>query len=64
MFDDDPSVLENVMATSSMTVVVPQRQLEDPLAHLPRSSISEFHKGQVIYNQDLRPASSSSSRGK
>src|SRR2546425_3976260 len=26
--------------------------LEDPLAHLPCSSIVEYRKGQMIYNQD------------
>ena len=30
----------------------PQNLLEDPLAHLPCSSILEYRKGQVIYNQD------------
>jgi len=41
------------MATSSpMTIAAPQRQLEDPLAHLPCSSIIEYRKGQVIYNHD------------
>src|SRR5690349_24293363 len=44
--------MEKVMATSPTTFAVPQRQLEDPLAHLPCSSIMEFRKGQVIYNQD------------
>ncbi|HKW98720.1 MAG TPA: Crp/Fnr family transcriptional regulator [Bryobacteraceae bacterium] len=39
------------MATSPTTYAIPQR-LEDPLAHLPCSSIIEFRKGQVIYNQD------------
>jgi CRP-like cAMP-binding protein len=39
------------MATSS-AVVAPQRALEDPLAHLPCSTILEYKKGQVIYNQD------------
>ena len=34
------------------TVVAPQKALEDPLAHLPCSSIVEYKKGQVIYNQD------------
>lgn len=33
-------------------VPVPQRDLEDPLAHLPCSTILAFKKGQVIYNQD------------
>jgi CRP/FNR family transcriptional regulator len=39
------------MATSP-AVVAPQRVLEDPLAHLPCSTILEYKKGQVIYNQD------------
>src|ERR1700685_2728642 len=37
---------------SSPTVVASQKILEDPLAHLPCSSIVEFKKGQMIYNQD------------
>jgi CRP/FNR family cyclic AMP-dependent transcriptional regulator len=37
---------------SSLTAVAPQKTLEDPLAHLPCSSIVEFKKGQMIYNQD------------
>jgi CRP/FNR family transcriptional regulator, cyclic AMP receptor protein len=43
--------LEQLMATSR-TVVLPQRSLEDPLAHLPCSTIVEYKKGQMIYNQD------------
>ena len=43
--------MERDMATSP-TLAVPQKQLEDPLAHLPCSSILEYRKGQVIYNQD------------
>jgi CRP-like cAMP-binding protein len=39
------------MATSP-TVATPQKALEDPLAHLPCSSIVEYRKGQIIYNQD------------
>jgi CRP/FNR family transcriptional regulator len=39
------------MATSSLAVA-PQKQLEDPLAHLPCSNIVEYRKGQLIYNQD------------
>jgi CRP/FNR family cyclic AMP-dependent transcriptional regulator len=39
------------MATSP-TVIAPQRVLEDPLAHLPCSTIVEYKKGQMIYNQD------------
>src|ERR1700736_5137348 len=45
--------MERSMATSPTAVSVPQqKQLEDPLAHLPCSSIVEYRKGQVIYNQD------------
>jgi len=39
------------MATSPV-VHAPQKSLEDPLAHLPCSSIVEYRKGQMIYNQD------------
>src|ERR1039458_4521063 len=39
------------MATST-AVLAPQKALEDPLAHLPCSSIVEYKKGQMIYNQD------------
>jgi CRP/FNR family cyclic AMP-dependent transcriptional regulator len=39
------------MATSS-TVIAPQRSLEDPLAHLPCSTILEYKKGQQIFNQN------------
>jgi CRP/FNR family transcriptional regulator, cyclic AMP receptor protein len=39
------------MATSPLAVA-PQKPLEDPLAHLPCSSIAEYRKGQMIYNQD------------
>jgi len=45
------SMINSSMATSS-AVVAPQRALEDPLAHLPCSTILEYKKGQVIYNQD------------
>jgi CRP/FNR family cyclic AMP-dependent transcriptional regulator len=37
---------------STARVVAPQRTLEDPLAHLPCSSIVEYKKGQSIYSQD------------
>src|SRR5271169_4414620 len=40
------------MMGPSPTVVSPQRALEDPLAHLPCSTIVEYRKGQIIYNQD------------
>jgi len=39
------------MATS-LTALAPQKPLEDPLAHLPCSSIIEYRRGQSIYNQD------------
>jgi CRP/FNR family transcriptional regulator len=45
---------------SSVAVSQPtiqQRSLEDPLAHLPCSTILEYKKGQVIYDQD-QPSSS------
>jgi len=45
--------MERVMATSPLTLALPeQRSLEDPLAHLPCSSILEYRRGQVIYDQD------------
>ena len=40
---------------SSPAVFTPyptQKPLEDPLAHLPCSSIVEYRRGQMIYNQD------------
>src|SRR6202051_4488618 len=50
------SMASSSMASSSLgsspAVVAPQRALEDPLAHLPCSTILEYKKGQVIYNQD------------
>ena len=45
------STISGSMATSQ-AVIAPQRALEDPLAHLPCSTILEYKKGQVIYNQD------------
>jgi len=36
----------------SPAVVTPQKALEDPLAYLPCSTIVEYKKGQMIYNQD------------
>ena len=45
--------MERAMATSHTALPVPQKQLlEDPLAHLPCSSILEYRRGQVIYNSD------------
>src|SRR3984957_4747160 len=41
-----------MMASSPTVVVAPQKPLEDPLAHLPCSTIVEYRKGQMIYNQD------------
>ena len=43
--------------TLAAPLAVPARQLEDPLAHLPCSSILEYRRGQVIYDQD-QPATS------
>ena len=37
---------------STARMFTPQRTLEDPLAHLPCSSILEYKKGQSIYSQD------------
>ena len=37
---------------SSPTAYAPHKSLEDPLAHLPCSTIMEYRKGQTIYNQD------------
>ncbi|MGD0872888.1 MAG: Crp/Fnr family transcriptional regulator [Bryobacteraceae bacterium] len=39
------------MASSPMAYA-PPRPLEDPLAHLPCSTILEFRKGQIVYSQD------------
>jgi CRP/FNR family transcriptional regulator, cyclic AMP receptor protein len=38
-------------------LAIPQRCLEDPLAYLPCSSILEYRKDQIIYNQDQPSAS-------
>jgi CRP/FNR family cyclic AMP-dependent transcriptional regulator len=46
------SSMMNSPIASGPAVVAPQRALEDPLAHLPCSTILEYKKGQVIYNQD------------
>src|ERR1700682_633118 len=40
------------MIATSQIAVAPQKPLEDPLAHWPCSSIVEYRKGQMIYNQD------------
>src|SRR5579872_609363 len=42
---------EDKMATSPMTALQ-QKTLEDPLAHLPCSTILEYRKGQTIYGHD------------
>jgi CRP-like cAMP-binding protein len=45
-------------ATGSVTAPVAQpRPLEDPLAHLPCSTILEYRKGQTIYSHDQPSAS-------
>jgi CRP/FNR family cyclic AMP-dependent transcriptional regulator len=51
------SSMTNSTIAASPAVVAPQRALEDPLAHLPCSTILEYKKGQIIYNQD-QPSSS------
>jgi len=43
------------MATS--LAFAPQKQLEDPLAHLPCSNIVEYRKGEIVYGQDQAPVS-------
>ena len=46
------------MSTMSAAPILPQpRVLEDPLAHLPCSTILEYKKGQTIYDHD-QPSSS------
>ena len=40
------------MATMATSVSQQTRPLEDPLAHLPCSTIVEYKKGQAIYGQD------------
>ena len=37
---------------ASSFAFAPQRQLEDPLAYLPCSSIVEYRKGELVYSQD------------
>lgn len=45
-------------STGAFSVAIPQpRSLEDPLAHLPCSTILDYKKGQAIYDQD-QPSSS------
>jgi CRP/FNR family cyclic AMP-dependent transcriptional regulator len=51
------SLEEKQMATSTTGLAPSQKVLEDPLAHLPCSSIVEYRKGQIIYNQDQPSAS-------
>src|SRR5260370_1736290 len=48
----DETVFGGDKMASSPTVLSPQKPLEDPLAHLPCSTIVEYRKGQMIYNQD------------
>ena len=45
------------MAPAPHQPALQQRPLEDPLAHLPCSTIVEYRKGQTIYGQD-QPSSS------
>jgi len=37
---------------STLAATAPERALEDPLAHLPCSTLLEFRKGQIIFNSD------------
>jgi CRP-like cAMP-binding protein len=37
---------------AQFSATAPQRDLEDPLAHLPCSTILAFKKGQIVYDQD------------
>jgi CRP/FNR family cyclic AMP-dependent transcriptional regulator len=37
---------------STARMFTPQRTLEDPLAHLPCSTIEEYKRGQSVYSQD------------
>lgn len=46
------SSMANSPLAAAPAVMTPQRALEDPLAHLPCSTILEYKKGQIIYNQD------------
>src|SRR5579872_2648670 len=39
------------MAFGQTAVIAPEVPLEDPLAYLPCSTVLEYRKGQVIYNQ-------------
>ena len=41
----------------SPSVALPAKQLEDPLAHLPCSTMLEYRRGQAIYSRE-QPASS------
>jgi len=43
--------------STGLKPLVYEKPLEDPLVHLPRSTVLEFRKGQVIYHAD-QPASS------
>jgi CRP/FNR family transcriptional regulator, cyclic AMP receptor protein len=40
------------MSSAAAVIVPQQKQLEDPLAHLPCSTIYDFKKGQMIYGHD------------
>lgn len=40
------------MVPAGSKTVTYEKQLEDPLAYLPCSSISEYRKGQIVYDQD------------
>jgi len=48
----DPAKFQEERMATSPSQVAPQKTLEDPLAHLPCSTIVEFRKGQAVYNSD------------
>src|ERR1017187_10973891 len=43
--------MEGMEMATSPAVLVPSRSLEDPLAHLPRTGVVEYPKGQTVYDQ-------------
>lgn len=44
------------MSSAPSPASIQQRPLEDPLAHLPCSTILEYKKGQTIYDRISLPA--------
>jgi len=45
------------MSTGATKISIYEKPLEDPLVHLPRSTVLDFRKGQIIYHSD-QPAAS------